>query len=239
VGLLLDAVYLRGTGFDSLAETETFGALPRRELVAVAVVAVGLGGAVLARGVVASLAALGALLPVALTGHSVAMAHADLNVVVDGFHLVAASVWLGGLVGMVVVLRGTSSRSDVAFSVVRRFSTIAASVLATLVLAGSVLAWQLVGSWQALVGSAYGRVLLAKIALAAAAIAVAAYNRYRLLPQGARAPTFSVPQSETSIATDRPALRKHIGELRPAARIQVSPPSNGVWLFPPNPNTNG
>ena len=60
-----------------------------------------------------------------------------------------------------------------------------------------------------------------------------------VVPQGARAPTFSVPQSETSIATDRPALRKHIGELRPAARIQVSPPSNGVWLFPPNPNTNG
>jgi copper transport protein len=48
VGLLVEAVYLRGSGFSSLAETETFGTLPQRELVAVAVVAVGLGGAVLA-----------------------------------------------------------------------------------------------------------------------------------------------------------------------------------------------
>ncbi len=184
-GLLLDALYVRGTGFGTLLDGATLGSLPRRELVATGVIVVAIAVAVLARGAVASLSALGALVPVALVGHSVAMAHARLNVLVDGFHLVAAATWLGGLVGLVVLMRGTSSRSDVATHAVQSFSTAAASVLAVLVLAGSVLAWQLVGSWPGLVESGYGRVLVAKVALVAAAVAIAAYNRRRLVPRAA------------------------------------------------------
>ncbi len=185
VGLLLDALFVRGTGFGSVLDAATFDALPTRELVATGVIVAGLATAVLTRGPVASFAALVALVPEAYVGHSVAMAHARLNVVVDGFHLVAAAAWLGGLVGMVVVLRGTSGRSDVALLTVTRFSALAASVLAALVLAGSVLAWQLVGSWHGLVDSGYGQVLLAKIALVASAVGVAAYNRFRLVPDAA------------------------------------------------------
>jgi copper transport protein len=185
VGLVLDALYVRGTGVGTVLDAATFDALPTRELVATAVIAAGLAGAVVLRGPLASIAAVVALVPEAYVGHSVAMAHARLNVVVDGFHLVAAAAWLGGLVGMVVVLRGTSGRSDVGMLAVTRFSALAASVLAALVLAGSVLAWQLVGSWDGLVASGYGQVLLAKIALAATAVGVAAYNRFRLVPHAA------------------------------------------------------
>lgn len=195
-GLLLDALYVRGTGFGTLLDGATFESLPRRELVAALVVVVALAVAVLARGAGAWLAALVALVPVALVGHSVAMAHARLNVLVDGFHLVAAATWLGGLVGLVMVLRGTSGRSDVAALAVRAFSTAAASVLAVLVLAGSVLAWQLVGSWRGLVESGYGRVLLAKVALVAVAVGIAAYNRQRLVPRA---------------ATERPTLVRTLG----------------------------
>jgi copper transport protein len=184
-GLLLDALYVRGTGLSTLLEAATFESLPRRELVTTVVLVAALAAAVLTRGAVASLGALGALVPVALVGHSVAMAHPRLNVVVDGVHLVAAATWLGGLVGLVILLRGTSSRSDVAAVAVRSFSTAAASVLAALVLAGSVLAWQLVGSWRGLVESGYGRVLTAKVALVLVAVAIAAYNRRRLVPRAA------------------------------------------------------
>jgi len=184
-GLLLDALYVRGTGFGTLLDGDTFGSLPPRELVATAVIVAALAVAVLTRGAVAALAALVALVPVALVGHSVAMDHARLNVLVDGFHLVAAATWLGGLVGLVLLLRGTSAHSDLAAQAVRGFSTAAASVLAVLVLAGSVLAWQLVGSWRGLVESGYGRVLLAKVALVAVAVGIAAYNRRRLVPQAA------------------------------------------------------
>jgi copper transport protein len=188
-GLLLDGAYLSGRGFGSLGDSTTLGAVPRREVVAVLVLALALVAAVRARGTTAALAALVALVPVALVGHSVAMPHAQLNVVVDGFHLVAAATWLGGLVGLVTVLRGTSSRSDVALLAVARFSAAAATALVALVAAGTVLAWQLVGSWGGLVHAAYGRLLLAKLVLAAVAVAVAAYNRYHLVPRGAGART--------------------------------------------------
>jgi copper transport protein len=183
-GLLLDGAYLSGRGFGSLGDSTTFEAVPRREVVAALVLTLALVAAVRTRGVVAALAGLAALVPVALVGHSVAMPHAQLNVVVDGFHLVAAATWLGGLVGLVTVLRGTSSRSDVALLAVARFSAAAATVLVALVAAGTVLAWQLVGSWGGLVDAAYGRLLLAKIVLVAVAVGVAAYNRYGLLPRG-------------------------------------------------------
>jgi copper transport protein len=183
VGMLLDALYVRGTGFGTLLQGATLESLPRRELVATAVIVVALAAAVLTRGVVASVSALVALVPVALVGHSVAMAHPRLNVLVDGFHLVAGATWLGGLVGLLMLLRGTSGRSDVAVLAVRGFATAAASVLVALVLAGSVLAWQLVGSWRGLVESGYGRVLVAKLALVTVAVAIAAYNRRRLVPR--------------------------------------------------------
>jgi copper transport protein len=182
-GLPLDALYVRGTGFGTLLEGVTREAVPRREVVLTVVTVAALAVAVLARGAVAPLAALASLVPVALVGHSVAMAHARLNVLLDGFHLVAGATWLGGLVALVLLLRGTSGHSDVAAHAVRGFSTAAASVLVVLVAAGTVLGWQLVGSWSGLVGSGYGRVLLAKVALVAVAVGVAAYNRYRLVPR--------------------------------------------------------
>ena len=146
------------------------------------VVAASLLIAVASRGALAALSALGALVPVALVGHSIALEHPYLNVLVDVLHLAAAAAWFGGLVGLVMLSRGTSRRSDLFANAVRRFSSLAATVLAVLVLAGSVLAWQIVGSWQGLVESGYGQVLLAKIALAAVAVAIATYNRFRLLP---------------------------------------------------------
>ena len=51
-----------------------------------------------------------------------------------------------------------------------------------LVVAGGVLAWVEVGSLGALVSTAYGRLLLTKLALVGAVLAAAAYNRTRLVP---------------------------------------------------------
>lgn len=45
------------------------------------------------------------------------------------------------------------------------------------------LAWRILGSWQALVDTDYGQLLLAKIAVVVAAVAIAAYNRWKLLPR--------------------------------------------------------
>ena len=90
--------------------------------------------------------------------------------------------------GLALTLPALAGRSNSAAVVVSRFSTAAASVLAALVLSGAFLAWRIVGSWSALVNDGYGQLLLLKIGIAAAAAALAAYNRFQLVPAPRRRP---------------------------------------------------
>ena len=82
-----------------------------------------------------------------------------------------------------MTLPGLAGRREAAAALVSRFSTAAAAVLAALVLSGAFLAWRIVGSWDALLTDGYGQLLLVKIGVAALAVAIAAYNRFRLLPR--------------------------------------------------------
>lgn len=54
--------------------------------------------------------------------------------------------------------------------------------MVALALSGVILAWQELGSISALFSSVYGRTLLVKLGLVGAVLAVAAYNRFRLVP---------------------------------------------------------
>jgi copper transport protein len=192
VGLLLTASYQLGDGA-SLAVTErTWATLSAAEYGVTAAVVVGIAVAVgllgdgrptRPRGRAALVAAGVALGAPALTGHSRAVTPEALAVGADVLHLVAGGVWFGGLVGLALVLPGLSGRGPAAAEVVARFSAVAAGVLAALVATGAVLAWRIVGSWTALVGTGYGRLLLLKAAVAAVAVAVAAWNRYALVPR--------------------------------------------------------
>ena len=128
----------------------------------------------------AGIAGLLALAPLPLSGHTRAEHATELAV--DWLHLAAGAVWLGGLVGLGLTLPALAGRSSSAAVVVSRFSTAAASVLAALLLSGAFLAWRIVGSWTALVNDGYGQLLLVKIGIATAAVAIAVYNRFRLVP---------------------------------------------------------
>jgi copper transport protein len=66
---------------------------------------------------------------------------------------------------------------------VARFSTLAAVSLFLLVVAGTALAWNELGSVSALTSTSYGRALLIKIAIVVLVMVGAAYNRWRLLPE--------------------------------------------------------
>jgi copper transport protein len=106
-----------------------------------------------------------------------------LVVAVDVLHLVAGAVWLGGLVALALVLTDLAAHDDAGAVVLGRFSTWAAGVLGVLVVAGSLLAWRIAGSWEALLDTGYGALLLVKVLLVLVAIAIAAWNRYALLPR--------------------------------------------------------
>lgn len=128
-------------------------------------------------------AAAAALVLPALVGHTRAVEPQLALVVLDALHLVAGSVWLGGLTGLALTLSAVAGRPRLAASLLARFSAVAAGCLAVLVAAGAVLTWRIVGSWSGLVGTDYGRALLVKVALVALVAGLAAWNRFALLPR--------------------------------------------------------
>jgi putative copper resistance protein D len=137
---------------------------------------------------------LAALLAVAFTLSLVHSGHAaatrgwfgTLHRAADGLHLVAAAAWLGGLVPLAVLLaaarRGALSLATAAVATTR-FSRVGATSVATLVATGIANGVILVGSVPALIGTDYGRLLLLKVALFVAMLALAAVNRLRLTPR--------------------------------------------------------
>jgi copper resistance protein D len=68
-------------------------------------------------------------------------------------------------------------------NVVSRFSMLGIVAVATLVLSGAINAWIIVGTWQVLLATAYGKLLLVKIAVVVVMVAFAGVNRLRLTPQ--------------------------------------------------------
>ena len=68
--------------------------------------------------------AVGALLPVALTGHAAGSTDHELAVDSLAFHLVGVTVWVGGLAAL-MLLRAALAAGDLDVVVVRRYSTLA------------------------------------------------------------------------------------------------------------------
>jgi len=121
------------------------------------------------------------LLARSLQGH--AGAHGTIPALVDWIHLGAASLWVGGLVQL---LLEPTRFADAAVRAGRLFAT----ALGPLVLAGIYAAWLHVATAARLFGTPYGRVLIAKLAVFAIALAIGAMNRYRIVPAlGRREPS--------------------------------------------------
>jgi copper resistance protein D len=103
-------------------------------------------------------------------------------------HLLAVGLWLGGLFPLAWLLGRARSPSGTAWislarDVVPRFSQMGYAAVALLAATGALNTLLLVGSTQALVGTRYGRLLGLKILLFLAMVAVALFNRFRLLPR--------------------------------------------------------
>ena len=111
-----------------------------------------------------------------LTGHAAESPLAAAIVAADVVHIAAMAVWLGGLVTLsVFLLRRAHPR--VLGVILPAWSRWAALAVVWLVGAGAVQAVVQVGSVGALWSTGYGRLLLGKIAILAAVLAVAAFAR--------------------------------------------------------------
>lgn len=135
---------------------------------------------------------LGAL---ALVGH--AGVTVALPLAVDVVHLLAAGAWVGGLPALALFL--ASAEPQMRAAAVCRFGTLGLVCVVALAASGLANAWTLIGTPGDLVASTYGQVLLAKLALFAAMLALAAVNRFRLTPR-AKEPAVQAVLRRNSLA---------------------------------------
>jgi copper transport protein len=141
----------------------------------------------LARGL-ALLAGLGALLTLSLTSHAAAAAEIRTAAIFsDALHLVAAAVWVGGLLHLALAARPVfhlpaPQRSTLLAQLVPRFSTLAILCVGTLIITGLYSTWAQVGIPAALT-TPYGLTLLGKLALFLPMLALGAVNLLWLSPR--------------------------------------------------------
>ncbi|WP_435737977.1 copper resistance protein CopC [Cellulosimicrobium sp. PMB13] len=200
-GLTSDTALAAGLGVLGLVGAALLAPRAARETRALWPAGLALGGSALA---------LGALV---LVGHTRTFGPAALVVAADVLHVVAGAVWLGGVVGLALVLT-PSSQVDArrAAVTVTRFSALGAWVVLALALTGVVLGWRIVGTVEALVSTAYGQALLVKVGVALCIVAVAAWNRYRLLPSfAAPAERGSARRTTSSGGSAVGALSRRLG----------------------------
>jgi copper transport protein len=110
----------------------------------------------------------------AAAGHSAA--GTDTSLVTDVLHLLAASLWLGGLAGVTVLLPNT----ELADTALRRFSRLATVCVGVLVGTGLLQAWLRVQTPAAILTTIYGRLLVAKAAAVITVLTFAYLARSRL-----------------------------------------------------------
>jgi copper transport protein len=127
-------------------------------------------------------AAAGALFVHAQAGHAGTQSPVRLlNVTDQWLHMLAAGVWVGGLVWLLLGLRNLDGAERA--SAVRRFSQLAFAAVAVIAVTGVLRAVPEVESLGALVSTSFGVVLLVKTGLFAALVGTAWRNRYRLVPR--------------------------------------------------------
>jgi putative copper resistance protein D len=134
--------------------------------------------------------AMGFIAAIAWTGHagSTLGEMGNLHLTADALHLFAAAAWIGGLVSLALLLSAARRHQAFAWAslardAAQRFSTLGIVSVATLLLTGIVSAWILVGSFQALLVTEYGLLLMLKIVVFAIMLMLAAVNRFWLTPQ--------------------------------------------------------
>ena len=132
---------------------------------------------------------------IAWTGHAASTPHelGYLHLAADVTHLCAVAAWIGGLIPLALLLRACRrfrplAWSKLALDSARRFSVLGIASVATLTLSGIVNSWILVGSFRGLIDTAYGWLLMSKLAVFAIMLAFAAVNRFCLMPELAAPP---------------------------------------------------
>jgi copper transport protein len=125
----------------------------------------------------AVLAALAVCIVPGTAGHPGTTSPRGLAIALDAVHLSAGSIWLGGLIGLVVLWKGITGR------IVARFSNVAIGAVLALIGTGIGASLVHLPTLASLWETGYGQALLVKIALLLIALLLAAVNLLRTRPR--------------------------------------------------------
>ncbi|MEU9142397.1 copper resistance protein CopC [Streptomyces sp. NPDC048349] len=166
----------------------------------------GIGGAVVSAGIAATWA---------LSEHASTGIQPGIAMPADILHLLAVATWLGGLAALLVALYKAPGIERAA---VRRFSRVAFTSVLVLAATGTYQSWRQLGSWSALTGTSYGRLLLLKIGLVAVLVGIAYLSR-KWTARLAEAPAAGIDVSRETATVAADVSR----ETEPAAAVPADP----------------
>ncbi|MDH4280574.1 MAG: copper resistance protein CopC/CopD, partial [Acidimicrobiia bacterium] len=117
-------------------------------------------------------------------GHTVTEGNRWVTGAIDMIHVVAASIWAGGVAAFAVVLWRRYRRRERlgGLEMALRFSVVAGVALAAAGLAGTILAVIILESVSDLWTTPWGRLLMAKTVAVAAAASLGTYNHFVVIP---------------------------------------------------------
>lgn len=158
-----------------------------------------------------------------------------LAVLADWVHLMAAALWVGGLLTLVLVLATADRllRADLASAFAPRFSNLAALSVGLLTVTGGYAAWLHIPALRAFVATLYGEALLAKLLLFLPLVGLGAANRFLLRPRVERGGAPGAVRWFVRTTGGEAALAA--GILLAVAVLTVTPPATLTMPAPGRP----
>ncbi len=166
---------------------------------------------------------IGILFTNSLISHSAALKSFG-PVLIDFFHGIAASFWIGGLIFLTFVfvskmflIKDEEIKAKIISMVIPRFSTIVIPVLGSISITGPLLLWSIEGNLSTTIASLYGKILIIKLLLAAIMIIIGGYHQFITEK---RISTLSIRhtgiqgRSKESLANEPNFVRRFIWSLR-------------------------
>jgi len=130
------------------------------------------------------LGAAGAMLADVGLSHAAAGGNPAVDILVQVIHVVAVGLWLGGLLGLLVNLRGAPGETTARLA--RQFSRLATVGIGTVAVTGLLRAIAEVGTIERLVSTDFGHLVIAKTALLGLLALLGAINHFRHVPAAGR-----------------------------------------------------
>ncbi|RVT57120.1 copper resistance protein CopC [Niallia taxi] len=123
----------------------------------------------------------GILLCKAFIGHPSSSPYENVAIIMNFFHLTAASIWLGGIIVIIFLLKEgvfakEGEQHDIYWNTLQAYSMWALFTVAVLAISGAVNGSLLIPDFHSLVSTAYGITLLVKVGIFALMIGFGAYH---------------------------------------------------------------